>query len=64
EIAARLNPSAAEVHNALGQAALSEGDPKRALASFQRAAELDPDRQEYRLNLQAARDAVGRLPGR
>jgi hypothetical protein len=34
------------------------GDPKRAVASFQRAAELDPKQESYRLNLEAAKRAA------
>jgi len=55
ETAARLNPQAAEVHNALGEVALETGDRRHAIASFQRAAELKPGEQAYRLNLEAAR---------
>ena len=55
ETAARLNPSAAEVHNALGQLALEENDRRAAIACFQRAVELDPKEAAYRLNLDAAR---------
>jgi tetratricopeptide (TPR) repeat protein len=55
ETAARLNGSAAEVQNALGEVALREGDRQRAIAAFQRAAELDPKEQAYKLNLDAAR---------
>jgi Flp pilus assembly protein TadD len=62
EIAVRLNPSGADVHNALGEVALREGDAHRAIASFQRAAELDPHQTEYRLNLEAARNAAVQKP--
>ena len=34
EVAARLNPSAADVHNALGEVALLPGDLQRAMAAF------------------------------
>ncbi len=54
ETAARLNSSAAEVHNALGEVALLEGDRPRALAAFARAVELNPNEPAYRLNLEAA----------
>ena len=60
DIAARLNPSAAEVHNALGQVALREDDPRRAIESFERAVELDPEQPAYRLNLESARRAANR----
>lgn len=62
--AAQLNPSAAEVHNALGQVALGEGDPERAAASFLRAAELDPKEAAYRSNLEAARRDITRKNAR
>jgi tetratricopeptide (TPR) repeat protein len=58
EIAVRLNSSAAEAHNALGEVALRQNDPLRALASFQRAVELDPQQPAYRSNLEAARRAA------
>ena len=54
-IAIRLKPSAAEAHNALGEVALREGDRQTAIASFQRAAELDPQQPAYRSNLEAIR---------
>jgi Flp pilus assembly protein TadD len=57
EVAARLNPKAAEVHNALGQVALELRDRTRAIASFRRATELAPNEMAYRLNLQAAQSA-------
>jgi protein O-GlcNAc transferase len=59
ETALQLKPSAAEVHNALGQVALAEGDATRAVKSFQRAVELDPKQQAYRTNLETARHALG-----
>ena len=40
-LAIRLNPSLAEAHNALGNVALRLNDRKLAIASFQRASELD-----------------------
>jgi len=55
ETAERLNPSAAEVQNALGEVAQHQGDLRRAVAAFQRAVELKPDEPAYRLNLEAAR---------
>jgi len=39
-VAARLNPNAAEVQNALGQVTLSENDTTQAIGYFQRAAQL------------------------
>jgi tetratricopeptide (TPR) repeat protein len=58
QLAAQLNPSAAEVQNALGQEAMGEGDAKRAIAGFERAAELDPGEQAYRTNLESVRRAA------
>lgn len=55
ETAARLNASAAEVQNALGEVAQHEGDVRGAVAAFQRAVDLKPDEPAYRLNLEAAR---------
>jgi tetratricopeptide (TPR) repeat protein len=55
EAALKLNPQAAEIHNALGELALLEGNFGMAIAGFRRAVELAPDRQEYRANLEAAR---------
>jgi tetratricopeptide (TPR) repeat protein len=60
EVAAQLNPPAAEVQNALGQEALGEGDATRAIASFERATELDPKEQAYRTNLESARRAAAK----
>ena len=53
ETSARLNPSAAEVQNAIGEVALHEGDHPRAIAYFRRATELNPAEPAYRLNLEA-----------
>jgi protein O-GlcNAc transferase len=60
ETAAELKPSAAEVHNALGQVALEQGDNRHAMAYFQRAVKLDPKQPSYRENLKAA-EAAGQL---
>jgi tetratricopeptide (TPR) repeat protein len=62
QVAAQLNPSAAEIQNALGQEALGEGDAKRAIASFERAVELDPKEQAYRTNLESVRRAATKQP--
>jgi len=62
QLAAQLNPSAAEIQNALGQEALGEGDSKRAITSFERAVELDPKEQTYRANLESVRRAATRQP--
>ena len=42
EIAVRLNPSAADAYNALGEVALPLGDEATAAASFKKAASLAP----------------------
>jgi tetratricopeptide (TPR) repeat protein len=55
ETAARLNASAAEVQNALGEVAVHDGDFARAVGAFERAVKLNPDERAYRLNLEAAR---------
>ena len=55
ETAAQLKPSAAEVQNALGQVALATGEKKDARDCFERAVRLDPKRQAYRDNLNAAK---------
>jgi tetratricopeptide (TPR) repeat protein len=54
ETAARLNASAPEVQNALGEVALHDNDRVRAIACFRKAVELDPKAPAYRLNLEAA----------
>lgn len=58
ETAVRLNASAADAHNALGQVAQQQGDLALAIASFQKAAALDPSQEAYRLNLEGARRAA------
>jgi tetratricopeptide (TPR) repeat protein len=58
ETALGLNPSSANLCNALGQVALGQGDPKRAVANFERATKLDPGQESYRLNLEAAKRAA------
>jgi Flp pilus assembly protein TadD len=59
EIAVRLKPDAADAYNALGEAALQQRDFKRAISSFQSAAQLDPKQPAYQMNLDAARKAAG-----
>ena len=54
ETAARLNASAAEVQNALGEVSQHDGDRERAIAAFERAVSLNPGERAYRLNLEAA----------
>ena len=54
-VALKLNPSAAEAHNAFGKLALEMNDRKTAIAAFTRAAELDPKEPAYRMNLESVR---------
>ena len=58
QLAIRLNPSAAEAHNALGQLALAEKDWPLAVASFKRAVDLEPQEESFRNNLESARHAA------
>ena len=62
ELALKLNASAAEVHNALGELFLEENNPKQALACFQRAADMDPREPLYREHLAAALQQLQRVP--
>jgi tetratricopeptide (TPR) repeat protein len=55
ETAARLNASAAEVQNALGEVALHEGDRAGAIRAFDKAVVLKPEEPAYRANLEAAK---------
>jgi Flp pilus assembly protein TadD len=59
-----LNPSAAEVHNALGELLLDLNNPKEAIASFRRAAELNPREPSYRQHLVAATERLQAASGR
>ncbi len=54
ETARKLNASAAEVHDALGELYLEENDLTQALACFRRAVELRPDEPLYRQHLTSA----------
>jgi protein O-GlcNAc transferase len=58
ETAVRLNQSAAEALNQLGDLAMRRNDFAEAVRTFGRAAELDPNDQSYRLNLSVARQAL------
>ena len=49
ETAVQLNGTAAEVHNALGEVALHGGNAEGAIASFERAVELQPKEPAYNL---------------
>ena len=60
ELARSLNTSAAEVHNALGELALDESNPKEAVSCFQRAADLDPKQPLYREHLAVAKQRLQR----
>jgi tetratricopeptide (TPR) repeat protein len=64
ETAERLGPSAAPVQNALGELAIEEKNPQRAVENFERAATLDPQEPTYRANLESARAAAGQVPTR
>jgi tetratricopeptide (TPR) repeat protein len=55
ETAVRLNPSAAEAFNELGDVAMHRQDFANAIRNFENAARLDPRDTAYQLNLQAAR---------
>ena len=55
EVAARLNPAAAEVHNELGKIALARNDRAGALIHFQMAVDLAPANDRFRANLGDAR---------
>lgn len=50
----------ASAHNNLGSALAEDGDIRRALPHFERAAQLDPRRETYRRNLQRARSFLAR----
>src|SRR5262249_17809833 len=54
ELAIKLNASAAEAHDALGELDFAEGKVKEAVARFQRASELDPQQSAYRDHLASA----------
>jgi cytochrome c-type biogenesis protein CcmH/NrfG len=43
----------------LGEAALRQGDVQMAISSFEKATQLDPQQEAYRLNLEAVRKAAG-----
>ncbi|HYZ84431.1 MAG TPA: tetratricopeptide repeat protein [Bryobacteraceae bacterium] len=58
EIALRLNASAADVLNALGDVAMRERLYADAVRLFQKAVQLKPDVAAYRLNLEAAQQSV------
>jgi tetratricopeptide (TPR) repeat protein len=56
--ALQLNAVAAPVYNAVGELALQENDPRRAVVNFRRAQELDPQEALYKSNLASARAAL------
>ncbi len=58
ETAVRLNPSAAEGFNQLGNLAMSRRSFAEAIKYFERATRLDPGEPVYRLNLQAAQKQI------
>ncbi len=55
ETAVRLNPSAAEVFNQLGELSAAQSDYEGAGRRFEQAARLDPREPAYQANLQKAR---------
>jgi tetratricopeptide (TPR) repeat protein len=58
ETTVRLNPSAADPFNQLGNLAMGNHDFAGASRYFEKAARLDPDEQAYQLNLNAARQQL------
>lgn len=58
EVAARLNPAAAEVQYELGHAAMAAKDPARALQYYERAVELAPGNETYEVYRETARRAA------
>jgi Flp pilus assembly protein TadD len=50
----RLNPSAAEAHNQLGDLAMRRNDFTTAVQEFTRAAQLAPEESSYRRNIENA----------
>ena len=58
ETTVRLNPSAAEAFNALGDVAMRLQDFANAIRNFENATRLDPQDTAYQLNLQAARQRM------
>jgi cytochrome c-type biogenesis protein CcmH/NrfG len=58
ETAVRLNPSAAEAFNELGDVAMRRQDFASAIRNFENAARLDPRDTAYQLNVQAARHRI------
>ncbi|MDQ6707530.1 MAG: tetratricopeptide repeat protein [Acidobacteriota bacterium] len=59
ETAIRLNPSAADGFNQLGDLAMSRRSFAEAIQYFEKATRLDPADPAYRLNLQVATEAKG-----
>ena len=55
EAAVRVNPSAAEAHNALGEIALRESDRPRASPVSRERSSSNPKEASYRANLESAR---------
>jgi cytochrome c-type biogenesis protein CcmH/NrfG len=53
------DPSNADLRNLLGHLYFSQGQAREAVQEYQAAVELDPERPEFKMNLEAARK---RLP--
>ena len=60
----RLNPSAAEAHNQLGELAMRRSDFVTAIEEFSRAVQLSPNENTYRNNLENANLLSNTGPGK
>ncbi len=56
----QLHPSMAEAYNELGNLAMEESQPARAVKAYQHALETSPQNSAYRENLEAAQRAAAR----
>jgi tetratricopeptide (TPR) repeat protein len=56
----RLNPNLAEAYNKLGNLAMKENQPARAVKAYQHALDTNPQSSAYKENLQAAERAAAR----
>ncbi len=56
----QLNPGVPEAYNELGNLAMREKRPRRAVRAYQRAVEMDPHDSVYMENLKAAQRAAAR----
>ena len=53
--AKRTAPANADLRNLLGNLYFSQGQTRKAVEEYQTAVELDPDREEFKMNLEVAR---------